>query len=388
MNRTTDQRGFALPTAIGALVIVGVLVTAGFYVAQQELRIGVASKYSAMAVNLAQTATNDVLVNQTSAISSLAVWGDTTVVETLDQGVVTVDITRLASRLFLVSAEAEVTEGGALWSGATRRVGVVTRLTSANMEPPAALATQGSLKVGGSSEIDGHDSHPASWASYCDSTSMVNKPGIAIDDTTNMSYAGTSYSVDGDPAIAQDTTLTVESLLDFGDMTWDDLVALAEIRFTSSETITGTAADSVLVGTSWRCNTADVYNWGDPLNPGAVCGNYFPIIHAEQDLKIASSGYGQGILLVEGDLAVQGGFTFFGPVYVKGELATAGTGGHFNGGVVAANVDLDTSSVLGNAVVSFSTCAIERAVLNNSALTRVRPLAMRSWVDLSAVLHD
>ena len=57
------------------------------------------------------------------------------------------------------------------------------------------------------------------------------------------------------------------------------------------------------------------------------------------------------------------------------------------GGVVAANVDLSTSSVLGDALVSYSSCSIERAVLGNSALTKVRPIAMRSWVDLSNVVN-
>lgn len=70
---------------------------------------------------------------------------------------------------------------------------------------------------------------------------------------------------------------------------------------------------------------------------------------------------------------------------MKGTLSTAGTGGHVQGGVIAANVDLDTSTVLGNALVQFSSCAVTRAVLNNDDLTRMRPLAQRSWVDLSNV---
>jgi hypothetical protein len=103
-------------------------------------------------------------------------------------------------------------------------------------------------------------------------------------------------------------------------------------------------------------------------------------------MAINSNGYGQGIMLVEGDLAVQGGFTFYGPVIVRGELKTAGTGGHFNGGVIAANVNLGTTTVLGNALVQFSSCAVERAILNSASLTRALPLAQRSWMDLSNVM--
>ena len=72
---------------------------------------------------------------------------------------------------------------------------------------------------------------------------------------------------------------------------------------------------------------------------------------------------------------------------IKGTLCTEGGGGtqHFHGGVVAANASLQDNTGLGTADIVYSSCAVERAVLNNSALTRARPLAARSWVDLSAV---
>ena len=59
---------------------------------------------------------------------------------------------------------------------------------------------------------------------------------------------------------------------------------------------------------------------------------------------------------------------------------------HFHGGVIAANVDLNDNTVLGTADIVYSSCAIERAILN-SALTQARPLAARSWVDLSSVSY-
>ena len=91
-------------------------------------------------------------------------------------------------------------------------------------------------------------------------------------------------------------------------------------------------------------------------------------------------------MLISGDLEVSGGHEFYGPVIIKGTLTTTGTGGHFNGGVIAANVNLESSTVLGDALIQYSTCAVTRAVLNNPALTQVRPLERRSWVDLSSVI--
>ena len=387
MTHSTDRRGFALPAAIGALVIVGVLVTAGFYMARQELRIGVASRNSAMAVNLAQSAANDVLINQTKALQGLNIWDTTTLVDTVDHGIVSVAVTRLGTRLFFLNSTAEVTDGGALWAGATRQVGLVTRLSSADMEPPAALTTQGSLTVGGSSIVNGTDQIPSGWSSVCDPSSLENKPGLMIDDKDNIKTSGSKFEVTGNPAVQEDPTITPESLLSFGDMGWSDLVGLAEKVFTSPGPYNKIQPDSSLVSGKYVCKEATLQNLGDPRSPNGVCSDYFPIIYATGDLKF-TGGRGQGILLVEGDLDVQGGFEFFGPVFVKGELTTQGTGGHFNGGVVAANVNFGTSTVLGNAVVSYSSCAVERAILNNSALTRVRPLEMRSWVDLSSVLNN
>jgi hypothetical protein len=382
-----NRRGFALPAAIGALVIVGVLVTAGFYMARQELRIGVASRHSSMAVNVAQSSINSVLVNHTQALTPLLNWGDTTLVDTADVGVTRVHVTRLAQRLFYLDATTRITEGGALWSGATRRVGVVTRLSSANMEPPAALTTQGSVKVGGASMVNGYDSIPSTWGGACDISSLKNKPGLMIDDSTQITTTGGKFDVYGNPAVEQDSTITSATLLDFGDFTWNDLVGLAQITYpVGTTTLTSIGPDSTSVGGSYICRQTTQSNWGDPRSLVGVCSNYFPIIYSAGDMSI-SGGYGQGILLVEGNLKVDGGFEFYGPVYVKGQLSTQGTGGHFNGGVVAANVDLGTSTVLGNALVSFSSCAVSRAVLNNSALTRVRPLAMRSWMDLSNVMN-
>lgn len=385
MRYRNDTKGFALPAAIGALVIVGVLVTAGFYMARQELRIGVASQNATLAVNLAQSAANDILVNDTRALSKLAVWGDTTLVDTLDQGVVTIQATRLALRLFYLDATAEVTQGG-LYAGATRRMGLVTRMTTAGIDPPAALTTQGAVKYGGSSEIHGMDEAPdgsggmADWGGYCD-TSPVNKPGLMTNDTSQITWNGNRNKIEGNmsgtPKFTEDPSITAESLTTFGDLDWYDMAALADKTLSTAPSVGPVVTGGV-------CNTAPLGNWGAPTDPTSPCFDYFPIIYVSGDLQL-TSGAGQGILLVEGDLKVTGGFEFYGPVYVRGTLTTMGSGGHFWGGVTAANADLDTNTVLGNAVITYSSCAIQRAILNNPSLTRVRPLAMRSWVDLSNV---
>lgn len=386
-KRRGGRGGFALPVAVFALVIVGVLVTGGFYMARQETRIGVASQNASDAFYLAETGIYQTLAGwKNSKMSAIGTWNVGTFTGTGTNGTWSVAVTPMTSRLYLLEGTGTVTKGGALWAGATRKVGMLARVYGPDMEPLAALSTQGKLTVGGSTEIEGGDTDPEKWSGLC-GTGPGDKPGIMIDDTTNISYSGSDYAISGNPKVKQDTTLTPESLLDFGDVTWAEMVSLAGAQqYEGTVTLTSIKPDSNMTASgAYECVETTKNNWGSPNSPNGVCGTFFPIIYAKQSLRINATGSGQGILLVEGDLEVQGGFTFYGPVVVRGELRTAGTGGHFNGGVIAANVQLEASTVLGDAQVIFSSCAVERALLNNNALARARPLARRSWVDISNI---
>ncbi len=126
-----------------------------------------------------------------------------------------------------------------------------------------------------------------------------------------------------------------------------------------------------------ECNIADPMNWGEPLNESALCGDYFPIIHVTGDVHITGIR-GQGILLVDGDMRVQGGFQFNGIVIVKGTLQTTGTGAHFNGGVVVMNENNEENDIRGNATINYSSCAIEKAKNTRLGVVRVD----HSWTEL------
>ncbi len=141
--------------------------------------------------------------------------------------------------------------------------------------------------------------------------------------------------------------------------------------------INGTAPDSTNAG---ACNTGQAFssNWGNPENPGAACFNWYPIIH------VNGGGVGQGVMLVDGDLDLRGNFVFYGIIIVQGSMSTQGSRNRVYGGVMASNASFEAQALVGGSVVTNSTCAVSRAVINSS-LTRVRPLASRSWVDLSAI---
>jgi hypothetical protein len=382
-----DRRGFALPAVIGALAILTVLATAGFYMSQQELRIGVASNHTNLAVNIAQAGANEVMANWNGyQLGNVMAWDDTTLTGTASGGTWTVNIANADNYVYFLTATGTVTEGGALWSGAQRTLGIATKILFADIDPQAALMTRGSVKVGGASTITGKNNTPTGWGPYCTGLAANDTTGILADDATQVSGGkGTT----GNPAVGQDPTIVDSTFTNFGNLTWDDLVDIAIIEGKDLTSLGGNinGIGPVPSGTTGTCDVANDYNWGDSI-PTNVCGNYFPLIyHGGPSLDVQSNSYGQGILLVDGDLRIRGGFTFNGIIVAQGTF-TSGTGNNrVYGTVLASNAADVNQSFTGTGDIRYSRCAVRRAVLNNAALSRARPLAQRSWVDLSATTN-
>lgn len=376
MRRLSSERGIALAVAIFALVVVGGLIAGSFFVAMLEQRVGRNTIRQQAAFNVAETASQDVALNwNTGTYNGLAVGGQVVDNGTApDGGWYRRTVKRLGSMVFLVS-----TQGFSRDSTSRSTVGYLLRLKPFYFNINAALKTQGSTKVGGSSMISGADSMPAGWTG-CPALAPT-QAGIRMPDPAQLTTTGGcsgNACITGAPQVLQDTTINTTTLTTVGDIPFDSL------RQFATKILPGGNYQQILptlVGTT--CNTTDIRNWGDPVTPTGPCGGYFPIIWADGDLQLGS-GYGQGVLIVNGNLTVNGGFEFYGPVLVKQTLSTAGTGGHFNGGVIAANTDLCqssscTSSVMGNAVINYSSCALIKAMNNTAAGSLVK---QRSWVTL------
>ena len=163
---------------------------------------------------------------------------------------------------------------------------------------------------------------------------------------------------------------------EYGDVTFEELAARANVRVGS-----GTIMTFPTTGAGGVCDRSNQLNWGDGMNPLGPCASYFPIIYVDGDV-VLNGVQGQGILLVRGNLYVQGSYEFFGIVIVLGELTTAGGGNsqaHFWGGVLARNADLSTQNLAGRATLSYSPCAILTAL---NATSIVAPLRSRGWAQL------
>jgi hypothetical protein len=376
MRTQHSERGFALAGAVFALVIIASLVAGAFFAARQELNIGRSSATYERAFSAAEAGMANAIAQwNTGSLNGLANGASTTLpTGTLTSGgTYTSTVTRLNDNLFMIR-----TTGTDPTGSSQRQLASLARLQIIQMNFNAGLTTKGGLQIGGSSFINGVDDSPSGWG--CPSVNDT-VAGIYTRDSTQVTTTGCSHlsCIAGSPKIQQDPTINDSTFFKYGDLDWNELTAMATTVYTGN---TGPLTQINPSASGGVCDTGNLQNWGEPdRTSGYVteCINYFPIIYVNGNLQIDASGRGQGILLVEGDITVQGGFSFYGPVIARGQLYTTGTGGHFNGGVMAANVDLQQSTVLGNAIISYSSCAITRALMGNSS---GRPLATRAWADL------
>ncbi|HEX6106456.1 MAG TPA: hypothetical protein VFZ26_12795, partial [Gemmatimonadales bacterium] len=260
---------------------------------------------------------------------------------------------------------------------ATRTVGSLSRLNRPDISVKAALSAIGRVTVTGNSTVDGHDLTPPAWTLDPDLDCPPEEDVTGIRYTDQATRSGSAV-IKGDPPLDKDATMTADNILG-PDATFEQLKGLATLVLTGN--VSGLAP--VLTATvPPRCDMSVESNWGDPVNQLSPCYNYFPIVYHQGDLSISGSGYGQGILLVEGSLDVQGRIDFYGPIIATGAVNIRGTGSDdikFYGGVIAQDVTLDDSKLAGNAMVNYSSCAIERAVAGSAVL---QSLAERGWVQL------
>jgi hypothetical protein len=246
-----------------------------------------------------------------------------------------VTLTRLADELFLVTAEARA-------GPARRQVSRAVRLDAATAPVIAALVSSVPLDPGASAGIDSLDHSPQGWD--------CPTPGAPLPQ-----------------AVVTDTA----TLARFGQFAWTTLAQRATARVGSR--VTGAAPR---YGDE-ECDTTDPSSWGEPLRSnGGPCTAHYPIIHASGDLTV-DGGRGQGVLLVDGDLTLAGGFEFHGAILVRGALLS-GPGGARITGTVWVAAQSATASALDGIAIDLSRCATRKALL---ALAAPLPVVERSWTE-------
>jgi len=342
MRSPPSTRGFALAATVFALVLIGALVAGVFFAARQSMKLGENVQGGARAFDAAdaglqtaiahwERATYDALAPGRSAAFAGRLPGGS--------GSFAGTVLRLNRQLFLIRSTGRDAANVAGTSLAS-----VVRLAPVPLAFDAALTVASSPVLGGASVVDGADRQVP--GRDCPPLGPA-RPGVLV-------RSG------GEPSL---------------DSAWQVLAAAAaKVYDAEDEAVVAPAP----VGAP-ACDTTARDNWGDPAAAasGSGCGGYYPVILAMGDLRLGG-GSGQGVLLVTGDLEIEGGFFFYGPVLVRGNLTVRDAGGLLVGGVWAASAALIPSGA-GTAEVAFSECASSNALLSGAPAT---PLGERSWGQL------
>ena len=86
------------------------------------------------------------------------------------------------------------------------------------------------------------------------------------------------------------------------------------------------------------------------------------------------SGQTPRILLIEGDLVLGGGFTWYGPILVTGSVTLNGGGGGINvhGQILSGTSTLTDVTINGGNVINYNSCEIKKAFAT-------QPLTVVNW---------
>jgi hypothetical protein len=142
----------------------------------------------------------------------------------------------------------------------------------------------------------------------------------------------------------------------------------ADYKYTFSNNTTET-------GMTWGTPTlTDDHNQESPLQCSESHTVYYNM--NGKSLKLAGGTQGCGILLVDGDLEINGGFSWYGPVLVTGSVTYAGGGNkNISGALLAGDsltAHIETNDIGGNATILNCSAAIRNS-------TQKRPFLVLNW---------
>jgi len=200
-------------------------------------------------------------------------------------------------------------------------------------DPPSAVYSEGPVHIHGSSAyINGEDG-----------CGVTNKPGITTTTATSPSITESGNpSVNGSPPkvtrtdVPPPTSLPLKEMLGY-------LKGAANFKYgyNENQTLTG-YSDSW--GTPISTDTKVPITYAGPMNIV-----YFNL-QGTQTLKLEGDSRGAGILLVEGNLEIHGGFTWYGVILATGAVGYTGSGRkNVTGGIMAgenatAGIDVDENT--------------------------------------------
>lgn len=376
LHRPERRRGFALPAAIISLVLLSALVAGALFVSTEELRSGRADGADQRALAAAEWALDGAILDWDPRRNLAQPVGrtDTLVSEYgLPNDEVTVAATRVQPDAVWMTATA--TRGGDRRSIPTRHtIGASLRLDGAGVLPRAALTTAGTISIDGGI-VDGRGAAvPGDSAATC--AANISAAGIAVPDVSRVTCAACATSqssgVFGAPAI-DSSGLAESAFALLGSEAMASLVRRASID------LPGGSVTPRPASTNGACDRADPLNWGEP-GSSSSCVDWLPVIHVRGSVALGAGSVGQGILVADGSVRVDGGARFVGLVLAGDDITVSGPGSEIAGAAFAGMTNLAAASlVMDGGAIRFAACAVRRASLGTARLARTPG---RWWVEL------
>jgi hypothetical protein len=402
-RRLRNRDGFAMFMALGALVIIGVLVAASSMISLQETRLGQNSLAQARAFAVAEYGLNRIQADWDRTPNLTMDVGDPPFKDTFDLAGDTafVHYLRLNNETFWIVSEgiAMVGTNVSVARQGRKRLGAILRLRIPTIKSEGAITANGTIKVSGSTAIDGSNNVPPGWEDKCDASKPA-KAGIAIPTTASTADINEKNIISGSPKILKSATAgSASTYVSFGDENWNSLAGLANLKY-----LNGVLPDAGPRVSGGACDRAHQSNWGEPWRAGEdnvpnnpnpaltpLCENYFPIIFATCPAPWPTppatctisfnGGRGQGIMLIYGDLFINGNLDWYGLIVVSGDIKKGNGSPVIYGSVMSANsdMDLENSAFTGSSTFNYSQCSLERAMRGTALVLQARE---RSWTEL------
>ena len=366
------RKGLALPLALAAIVLVGILAASGLFLAGQERRAAERAALADRALASAEIGLGQTIADwDRTATSALGIGNGMVLGTAPSPHAGAVHLTRLADRVYWVVSEGRATRGK---SWARRRVNLVLRLAVPEIGIEGAFTSGEAVALAPGAQVGGGVEAPCTEGGGLQPAKagiVVRAPGNAL---------GVLAGVSGEPPVATDpgAVASLAGVLATGSATHAELVERAAIVLPPGAIPLAARPSATADG----CDVGAAVNWGEPREAGGVreCAYYRPVVHARGDLRLEGEHRGQGILVVDGSLTVTGALEYRGLVLVRGRLAAPGTL-RLRGAalVLGSGADVNPSWLGPASVVEYERCEIHRALTSAGQPVMARD---RGWADL------
>ncbi len=353
----SNRRGAILPLTIMVIAVLGVSVAITYARLSSERRTTGDGQAQLEAFAVAQSGLNDYLAGLSArptadANVTLATAGGSA---DISMRILRDSTVTLLPAVYVITSRGTATNVksyDAKTPAAQRTVATYALWTPAAIDLNAAITSLGGMdKAGGSGTMNGADACGV----------MPALPGVAV--TTGAGVSGTSYTgatgpIDGNP----DNTPVSLGTPGAG----------------------GTAKDQVEV--DWAGIVAGSYFPADfvaPAWPNATEMAKWPVIRVNNNggAEYTLPGDGKGILIVTGDMRINGSTNWDGVLLVGGRLRSNGNNTTSGAVITGLNVKLGQavlpSDMNGNKAFQYNSCNISRALNKIGSLQRVR----NGWID-------